>query len=317
MLAYVGSEEYCWSFVPSGSGSVRLGYSGSYVCFNATYRAFGFAVRCVQEFARHLFRDGFLPVCGASRQQCGSTDRRRFQWIRLGIFVFGLVFVLLVCLLVRRIYRCYEPCARLCVALCPRIYGLFGSTSRLRGIVLMRRECRQMSAPGGIFGHCRLQVRIRASCTSIRPTCASVRQPVLTVLRCVVSKRLQNSVLGMVSSRLRGSGAIRQECCQASVPTVMPGHRRLRIRMPGLLSFMVLIRFSGRFSVRSVLRCVVSKHLHVLLRNGLLPVCGVVPPGVGSVCECRFQRIFLVVVRFNAVFLVVGVPGGVRLRARE
>ncbi len=50
---------------------------------------------------------------------------------------------------------------------------------------------------------------------------------------------------------------------------------------------------------------------------GLLPVCGVVPPGVGSVCECRFLWLLLVVVRFDAVFLVVGIPGGVRLRARE
>ena len=50
--------------MPSGSIGLRLGYNGSYVCFVENYRSIGFNLRCVQEFARKLFRESFFPSVG-------------------------------------------------------------------------------------------------------------------------------------------------------------------------------------------------------------------------------------------------------------
>ena len=70
-LTNIGSEGNCWSFVPSGSSSVRLGYNGSNVCFNANNRTNGFSLRCVRAFIG-LFRSGFFPTAGTRHRDTGA-----------------------------------------------------------------------------------------------------------------------------------------------------------------------------------------------------------------------------------------------------
>ena len=112
------------------------------------------------------------------------------------------------------------------------------------------------------------------------------------VLRCV--QAFADSVSRGSSSRLRGFASGRRERCRVSVPTGIIGRCRLRGRMPGMWGFSVRLRLSVLVPVRSAFRCVVSKRLRILFRNGLLPVCRVPEQYGGNAGVRRFRRVLLV-----------------------
>ena len=85
----------------------------------------------------------------------------------------------------------------------------------------------------------------------------------------------------------------------------------------GSLIFIVLPCSSIRSVALTALRCVVSKHLQVLDRDDFLPVCGESSSRNGSVGLPRLQWLLLDVVRFDAVFPVVGVSGFASLFERR
>ncbi len=53
----VGAEGFVWSPICVDASGFRLVFNRSLIASEGSYRAFGFSLRCVQEFARNLFRD--------------------------------------------------------------------------------------------------------------------------------------------------------------------------------------------------------------------------------------------------------------------
>ena len=100
--------------------------------------------------------------------------------------------------------------------------------------------------------------------------------------------------LEMVSSRLRGFDTVRRDCCLLSVPPGIIGRCCLWIRMLGTCVSVTPICVCGHTLVQAHFRCVVSKRLRILFRDGLLPVCGVSALPYGSADGCRFRRCLLV-----------------------
>ena len=126
-------------------------------------RARGFGLRCVQELARNLFRDDFLPACGVSFQHVGNVGSRRFRRSCLVFASFGY----------EQLSACFPQCWRrfrrggsrvwFYFALCPRNYmGRF--SSRLRGTGAIRRERWRVSVPMVMFGSLLFRRRMLRAC---------------------------------------------------------------------------------------------------------------------------------------------------------
>ena len=266
-----------------------LEFQGAYAYVRASNRTNGFTVRCVQAFARNLFRDEFFPVCGDPALFDRSADACWFCRLFLVIDVLGYELVFLVHWHLFCVPGADIPFERFQLALCPRNYmGRFSSRLRVSGTI--RRERRStlvrmaivgcLPFPGRLLRICFLMLRVRM-CVAIVVPAASV---------CVVTKNLHGICFGMIffppaGYRFSTSGTLAVVGSEGHVwSSLLSGTSscRLAFRSVGVGSDGVVRAYGF------ILRCVQE-----ITWGGFLPVCGVPEQYGGNAGEYRFQWLCL------------------------
>ncbi len=273
--AGVGVEGIFSSFSVSGTYGWHLYFHGAYACLNALSRTFCFPLRCVQAFTRSVAEwpssrlRGFASGRPERWRESIPADiigRCRLRGRMPDTWSFTVRLQLSVRVPVRSAFRCVVS-KRLRILFRDGFFPSAGYLPRDTGVL----------TGVGSWGQCwsSSPMGSDACYLELQPPTGYLRifsRSYAFLLRCV--QAFTGSVSGRFSSRLRGFATGKRERPRTSVPIVTHGLHRLRGRLPGMRSFTVRMWFSARIAVRVVFRCVVSKRLRVLFREGFFPSAG-------------------------------------------